>query len=63
MAGNTSSVKLTVTYSAATSSSLNLAVTYPSQDIITNYLVMYLKGTVVDPQQQVKVTVTMDGQT
>jgi len=64
LAGNVSSVKRTITYSpAATTTSLDLAVTYPSQDIVTSDPRPYLRGTVVAPQGKANVTVTADGRT
>ncbi|RII26812.1 MAG: hypothetical protein CXR31_10435 [Geobacter sp.] len=61
LAGNTTTVKRTVTYTATTSN-LSLAVTYPSQDITTKYPSLVLKGKVVD-NDHVTVKVTMNGKT
>jgi Glucodextranase, domain B len=63
MAGNTSSIKRTVTYTVDTNTTLDLAVTNPIQDITSSDNVLNLRGNVVDPQGQVTVAVTMNGKT
>lgn len=63
LAGNTSSVKRTVTYTLATNTSLDLSVTYPSQDIVTSASHLSLSGKIVDTQGHVTVTIVMDGKT
>ncbi|QEM67729.1 hypothetical protein FO488_05880 [Geobacter sp. FeAm09] len=58
-AGNSSSIKRTVTYTPPTDTGLNLAVTYPSQDMTTSYPRLYLRGKVADTQGTATVTVTV----
>jgi hypothetical protein len=63
LAGNTSTVKRTVTYNNSISA-LMLAVTSPDRDITTNKASMILKGTVTDTGgSKVKVKITMNGHT
>jgi hypothetical protein len=59
LAGNTTSAKRTVTYSAP-ASQLTLAVTNPPQDVTTHYPSMTIRGTVKDASGAVKVTVKVN---
>jgi hypothetical protein len=59
-AGNISNAKRTVTYD---STRPTLAVTTPSQDIVTKNPTMILKGTVADNLSAVTIRITMDGKT
>ena len=63
LAGNSASVNRTITYSVAANTNLGLAVTYPSQDIVTSTPYIYLKGKVVDSQEHVSVTIKMNDKT
>ena len=58
LAGNTSSVKRTVTYDT---SKLILAITYPAQDMTTSRSTMVLTGTVTNSTREITVTITMSG--
>ena len=62
LAGNTTTAKRTVTYDNS-NTSLSLAVTSPSQDITTRNPSLILKGKVIDGQEHVTVTVSMNGRT
>ena len=59
LAGNTTSAKRTVTYSAP-ASQLTLAVTNPAQDVTTRNAEMTIRGTVTDAAGAVKVTVKVN---
>ena len=62
LAGNTSTVKRTVTYDSS-SNPVVLAVTSPDRDITTSKSSLLLKGTVSDAGSKVKVKITMNGRT
>ena len=62
LAGNTTSAKRTVTYSAP-ASQLTLAVTNPAQDVTTRKSTMTIKGKVADGLGKTKVAITVNGRT
>ncbi|MBT0653541.1 hypothetical protein [Geomobilimonas luticola] len=62
LAGNITTVKRTVSYTATTSN-LSLAVTYPTQDITTRNSSLVLSGKVADDDEHITVKITMNGRT